>query len=95
MCSPGYSGLGCTDCIETHGSADNTVLSCVPCATSVCRPQGLPYTFESSPSCIIASSTWGFQGLLATSFFHTRSARSVLGPNGLCRRRALRSSRAR
>ncbi|CAE7518251.1 CCR4 [Symbiodinium natans] len=37
MCSPGYSGLGCTDCIETHGSADNTVLSCVPCATSVSK----------------------------------------------------------
>ncbi|CAE7353253.1 CCR4 [Symbiodinium sp. CCMP2592] len=34
MCAEGYYGLGCTNCLDSHGPVDNTVLSCTPCPTT-------------------------------------------------------------
>ncbi|CAE7875868.1 pmpB [Symbiodinium sp. KB8] len=34
MCAEGYYGLGCTNCLDSHGPVDNTVLSCTLCPTT-------------------------------------------------------------
>ena len=44
MCAEGYYGLGCTNCLDSHGPVDNTVLSCTLCPTTKLRTQ--PFSIE-------------------------------------------------